>query len=85
MRRIRAQHDPPARAGRPQRHQGSFITKAGIVRRRLGRPGAEPEQLEQARQLLAQAKGIVNTARVCKLGTSTVQKVEARDAGGIER
>ena len=55
---------------------GKFVTKAGIVRRRLGRPGAEPEQLEQARQLLAQGKGIINTAKLCKLGTSTVQKLK---------
>jgi len=55
---------------------GKFITKAGIVRRRLGRPGAVPEQLGQARQFLAQGKGIVNTAKVCKLGTSTVQKLK---------
>jgi DNA invertase Pin-like site-specific DNA recombinase len=37
---------------------GKFETRAGIVRRRLGRPGAEPHQLEQARQLLADGKGI---------------------------
>jgi hypothetical protein len=35
-----------------------------------------PEALEQARQLLAQGKGIVNTAKACKLGTSTVQKLK---------
>jgi hypothetical protein len=40
---------------------GKFIIKAGIVRRRLGRPGAEPQQIEQARQLLAQGKRFINT------------------------
>jgi DNA invertase Pin-like site-specific DNA recombinase len=55
---------------------GKFTTKAGIVRSRLGRPGAEPEQLEQARQLLAAGKGILYTARQAKLGTSTVQKLK---------
>jgi DNA invertase Pin-like site-specific DNA recombinase len=55
---------------------GKFETKAGIMRSRLGRPGAAPAALEQARQLLAQGKGIVNTAKACKLGTSTVQKLK---------
>jgi hypothetical protein len=40
---------------------GKFITKTGIVRRRLGRPGAEPQQIEHARQLLAQGKRFINT------------------------
>jgi hypothetical protein len=51
-------------------------TKVGIVRRRLGRPGAEPEQLEQSRQLLAEGKGIINTAKLFELDTSTVQKLK---------
>jgi DNA invertase Pin-like site-specific DNA recombinase len=55
-----------------------FVTKAGIVRSRLGRPGAEPHQLEQARQLLAAGKGIINTAKECKLGTSTVHKLKRK-------
>jgi DNA invertase Pin-like site-specific DNA recombinase len=55
---------------------GKFTTKAGIVRLRLGRPGAKPEQLEQARQMLAAGKGILRTAKDCKLGTSTVHKLK---------
>src|SRR5262249_27256507 len=51
---------------------------AGMVHRRLGRPGAEPHQLEQARQLLVERKGIINTEKLCKLGTSTVQKLNER-------
>jgi hypothetical protein len=39
---------------------GKFITKAGIIRRRRGHPGAEPQQIE-ARQLLAQGKRFINT------------------------
>jgi DNA invertase Pin-like site-specific DNA recombinase len=54
---------------------GKFETKAGIVRGRLGRPGAEPHRLDQARQLLAGSKGILNTARACGFGTSTVQRI----------
>jgi hypothetical protein len=53
-----------------------FTTRAGIVRSRLGRPGAPPHQLEQARQLLASGKGIVNTAKACGLGVSTVHNLK---------
>ena len=60
IRRIRALHDPPACSGRPQQYQGQdrqkerkFETKGGFVRNRLGRPRAEPKQLEQAKQMLA--------------------------------
>ena len=35
------------------KRDGYFTTRAGIVRRRLGRPGAEPEKLEKAKKLLA--------------------------------
>jgi hypothetical protein len=55
-----------------------FVTKAGIVRYRLGRPGAKPEQLEQARQLLAEGKRIIFTAKQTKLGTGTVQKMKRK-------
>ena len=34
------------------------------------------DQLEQARALLATGKGIVNTAKACGLGTSTVQRLK---------
>jgi hypothetical protein len=33
---------------------GHFTTEVGIVRRRLGRPGAEPKQIFRARQGLAE-------------------------------
>jgi DNA invertase Pin-like site-specific DNA recombinase len=52
---------------------GKFETKAGM-RSRLGRPGAAPEQLDQAKQLLAAGKGIIYTAKQTKFGTSTVHK-----------
>src|SRR5215467_11780630 len=56
---------------------GKFVSKkTGIVRSRLGRPGANPEQLAQARQLLAEGKGILNTAKLCGLGTSTVHNLK---------
>jgi len=55
---------------------GKFETKAGIMRSRLGRPGAAPEALEQARQMLAAGKGILFTAGQTKLGTSTVHNLK---------
>jgi DNA invertase Pin-like site-specific DNA recombinase len=55
---------------------GKFETKAGIVRRRLGRPGAEPEQLAEARRLLSEGKGIIYTAKQTKLGTGTVHNLK---------
>ena len=42
-----------------------FETKGGFVRSRLGRPRAEPKQLEQAKQMLAEGKGIIRTAKDC--------------------
>jgi len=53
---------------------GKFVsTKTGIVR---SRPGANPEQLAQARRLLAAGKGIIYTAKQTKLGSGTVQKMK---------
>jgi DNA invertase Pin-like site-specific DNA recombinase len=55
---------------------GRFTAKkSGKVRSRLGRPGAEPKQLEAARAELAKGTGILKTARLTQLGTSTVQKL----------
>ena len=55
---------------------GKFITKAGKVRKRLGRPGAEPAKLARARRELARGTGIGKTARLTKLGVGTVQKLK---------
>jgi DNA invertase Pin-like site-specific DNA recombinase len=55
---------------------GKFTSKAGIVRTNLGRPGARADAIEQAKQLLAGGKGILNTARACGLGTGTVQRLK---------
>jgi len=60
-------------APRPDRY---FTTKAGIVRRRLGRPGAEPKQIARARQELAKGVGIGKVARLTGLGTGTVHKLK---------
>jgi DNA invertase Pin-like site-specific DNA recombinase len=55
---------------------GKFVSKAGKVRKRLGRPGAEAHKLELARQELARGTGIGKTARMLGLGTGTVHKLK---------
>ena len=55
---------------------GQFVSKAGKVRRRLGRPGAEPDKIALARQELAKGTGIVKAARLSGLGTGTVHKLK---------
>jgi DNA invertase Pin-like site-specific DNA recombinase len=54
----------------------TFTSNAGIVRRSLGRPGAEPEKKALARIELAKGTGIIKTARLVGLGTGTVQKLK---------
>jgi hypothetical protein len=51
------------------RRDGHFTAKAGIVRRRLGRPGAEPKQISRARQELAKGLGIGKVARMTGLSS----------------
>jgi DNA invertase Pin-like site-specific DNA recombinase len=53
-----------------------FTSKAGIVRRNLGRPGAEPEKVKRAREELARGTGIGKTARLTGLGTGTVHRLK---------
>jgi DNA invertase Pin-like site-specific DNA recombinase len=55
---------------------GKFTSKAGVVRRRLGRPGAEPDKIERARVHLAKGVGIAKTARLTGLGTGTVHRLK---------
>jgi DNA invertase Pin-like site-specific DNA recombinase len=62
--------------------KGTFTSKAGKVRTRLGRPGARPEQLEEARAHLAAGTGILKTAKLTGLGTGTVQRLK-REMGGL--
>jgi DNA invertase Pin-like site-specific DNA recombinase len=70
--------------------KGSFTARSsGIVRKRLGRPGADPEKLEKAAKLLAQGVGILATARKVGLGTGTVQRLKqsaaAKEAGATRQ
>jgi DNA invertase Pin-like site-specific DNA recombinase len=58
------------------KREGRFTSKAGIVRSRLGRPGAEPEKIARARLELAKGIGIGRVARLTGLGTGTVQRLK---------
>ena len=61
---------------------GKFVSKASKVRKRLGRPGAEADKLDRARQELAKGMGICKTARLTGLGTGTVHKLR-REMGTV--
>ena len=61
---------------------GKFVSKAGKVRKRLGRPGAEADKLDRARQELAKGTGIIKTAKLTGLGTGTVHKLR-REMGTL--
>jgi DNA invertase Pin-like site-specific DNA recombinase len=55
---------------------GRFTSKAGKVRKRLGRPNADPKKVELARQALANGTGVLKTAKLAGLGTGTVQRLK---------
>jgi DNA invertase Pin-like site-specific DNA recombinase len=54
----------------------NFTTKAGIVRSRLGRPGAAPANVEEAKRRLRAGDGILRVARDLGLGTGTVHRLK---------
>jgi DNA invertase Pin-like site-specific DNA recombinase len=60
---------------------GKFVSKAGKVRKRLGRPGAEADKLDWARQELAKGTGIIKTAKLTRLGTGTVHRLRRQMEG----
>ena len=55
---------------------GKFVSKAGKVRRKLGRPGAEPDKIALARRELAKGVGIGKVVREVGLGVGTVHRLE---------
>ena len=61
-------------------HDGKFV-KAGKVRKRLGRPGAEADKLDWARRELTKGTGICKTAKLTGLGTGTVHKLRRQMEG----
>jgi hypothetical protein len=52
------------------------------VRKRLGRPSADPKKLEAARRELAKGTGVLKTAKLVGLGTGTVQRLKQAAVGG---
>jgi DNA invertase Pin-like site-specific DNA recombinase len=59
------------------KRQGHFVTKHGEVKKRLGRPNADPDKLRKARAELAKGIGIITVAKLVGLGTGTVQRIKA--------
>jgi DNA invertase Pin-like site-specific DNA recombinase len=71
----------PVRAGLKRakdqiKRVGHFIAKHGEVRKRLGRPNADPDKLRKARAQLAKGTGIVKVAKMVGLGVGTVAKLK---------
>ena len=58
------------------KQKGHFVTKHGEVKKRLGRPGADPDKLCKARTELAKGIGIGKVARMVGLGVGTVAKLK---------
>jgi DNA invertase Pin-like site-specific DNA recombinase len=57
-----------------------YESKAGVVRSRLGRPGAAPKDVEVAKRRLRAGDGIVRVARELGFGPGTVHKLKRRMA-----
>jgi DNA invertase Pin-like site-specific DNA recombinase len=55
---------------------GRYTSKASKVRKRLGRPNADPKKVDLARQELVRGTGILKTAKLTGLGTGTVQRLK---------
>jgi hypothetical protein len=55
--------------------ESKFTSKAGKVRWKLGRPGAEPDKIHPARLELAKGIGIGKVAREVGLGVGTVHRL----------
>jgi DNA invertase Pin-like site-specific DNA recombinase len=58
------------------KRQGHFVTKHGEVKKRLGRPNADPDKLRKARVELAKGVGINKVAKMVGLGVGTEQKIK---------
>jgi DNA invertase Pin-like site-specific DNA recombinase len=64
-----------ARAKDALKRNGKFVSKAGIVRTRLGRPGIGTELERKVRAELAKGTGIVKTAKLVGVGNGTVHRI----------
>jgi DNA invertase Pin-like site-specific DNA recombinase len=58
------------------KRNGHYTSKAGKLRKRLGRPNADPKKIELARQALASGTGVLKAAKLAGLGTGTVQRLK---------
>ena len=58
------------------------MSKAGKVQKSFGRPEAEADKLDLARQELAKGTGIIKTAKLTGLGTGTVHKLKRQIEAG---
>jgi DNA invertase Pin-like site-specific DNA recombinase len=58
------------------KRDGHFVTKHGEVKKRLGRPNADPDKLRKARAELAKGIGINRVAKAVGLGVGTVQRLK---------
>jgi DNA invertase Pin-like site-specific DNA recombinase len=65
-----------ARARDAIARDGEFRSKAGKIRKRFGRPNADPKKIEAARRELAKGTGVLKTAKLVGLGTGTVQRLK---------
>ena len=57
---------------------GKFETRRGVIRTKLGRPGAEPEKIEAARRELDKGTGIIKIAKTVGLGVGTVHRLKQK-------
>jgi len=57
-------------------HGEKYESKAGVVRSRLGRPGAAPADVEKAKIRLKAGDGIVRVAKELGLGVGTVHRLK---------
>jgi DNA invertase Pin-like site-specific DNA recombinase len=62
---------------------GEYKTKKGKVIKRLGRPGANPKKLEEARELLKAGLGILKVAGETELGVGTVHRLKREMAAAV--
>jgi DNA invertase Pin-like site-specific DNA recombinase len=56
--------------------KGHFVTKHGEIKKRLGRPNADPDKLRKARAELAKGTGLNKVAKLVGLGVGTVAKLK---------
>jgi hypothetical protein len=58
------------------KRDGHFVTRGGEVRKRFGRPDADPTKLRKAQAELAKGHGIIKVAKAVGLGVGTVHKLK---------